>query len=83
MVPRCFLLGLVFALPILVVTFGVVLGASALAQAVGDAAGSRGLFWVAMAALIALVIDALLLLGALGVRALGDRAPGEQADRGE
>jgi hypothetical protein len=70
MIPRWFLYTLVFALPILVVTFGVVLGASALAQGLGDVAGSRGLFWVAMAALVLLVIDAVLLLAALGLRAL-------------
>jgi hypothetical protein len=70
MIPRWLLTTLVFALPILVVTFGVVLGASSLAAGLGDAAGSRGLFWFAMAALILLVIDALLLLAALGIRAL-------------
>lgn len=70
MIPRSFLTILVFALPILAVTFGVVLGASALAQGLGDAAGSRGLFWIAMAALVLLVIDALLLLVLLGIRAL-------------
>ena len=70
MIPRWFLATLVFALPILVVAFGVVLGASALAGGLGDAAGSRGLFWFAMAALILLVIDVLLLLVVLGIRAL-------------
>jgi len=73
MIPRSFLATLVFALPILVVTFGVVLGASALAGSLGDSAGSHGLFWVAMAALILIVIDALLMLIVLGLRALDDR----------
>jgi hypothetical protein len=69
-IPRPLLFGLVFALPILVVSFAVILGAASLAQALGDAAGGRALFWVAIGALILLVIDALLLLGALGLRAL-------------
>ena len=72
MIPRWFLTALVFALPILVVTFGVVLGAASLAGGLGDAAGSRGLFWFAMAALILLVIDALLLLAVLGIRAANE-----------
>ena len=70
MIPRPFLATLVFALPILVVTFGVVLGASTLASGLGDSAGSRGLLWVAIVALVLLVIDALLLLVALGLKAL-------------
>jgi hypothetical protein len=64
---------LLFALPILVVTFGVVLGASALANGLGDAAGSRVLFWIAISALLLLVIDAVLLLTVLGIRALDER----------
>jgi len=70
MIPRRLLTTLVFALPVLVVGIAVVLVAAALAEKLGDAAGALGLFWTAMAALIALVIDALLLLGILGLRAL-------------
>jgi hypothetical protein len=73
MISRRLLTLLVFALPILVITFGVVLGASSLTGALGDTAGSYGLFWCAMAALILLVIDALLLLVMLGLRALDER----------
>ena len=73
MIPRWFLTTVVFAVPILALTFGVVLGASALAGSLGDAAGAYGLFWFAMIALILLVIDVLLLLVALGIRALDDR----------
>jgi hypothetical protein len=73
MIPRSFLVTLVFGLPILVVTFGVALGASALARGLGDAAGARGLFWFAIVALVLLVIDALLLLIVLGMRALEER----------
>jgi hypothetical protein len=70
MIPRFFLATLVFALPVLIVVFAVVIGASLLTQALGDVAGARMLFWAAMTALILLVIDALLLLAALGLRAL-------------
>jgi hypothetical protein len=76
MIPRWFLTTLVFALPVLVVTFAVVLGAAALAGGLGDAAGSRGLFWCAIAALVLLVIDVVLLVAVLGIRAL-------EADRDE
>lgn len=77
MIPRWLLTTLVFALPILVVAFGVVLGASSLAAGLGDASGARGLFWFAMAALILLVIDALLLITLLGIRALEERTDGD------
>jgi hypothetical protein len=69
-IPRPLLVVFVYALPILVVTFGVILGASALAAAMGDAPGGRTLGWIAVGALILLAIDALLLLGALGMQAL-------------
>ena len=77
MIPRWLLTTLVFALPILMVTFGVVLGASSLAAGLGDAGGSRGLFWFAMAALILLIIDVLLLVAALGIRALAEPPPSD------
>jgi hypothetical protein len=73
MIPRPLLTTLVFALPVLVVALAVILGAAALAGGLGDVAGARGLFWTAMATLILLVIDALLLLGILGIRALEER----------
>src|SRR5437667_4104172 len=73
MIPRALLITLVFALPILVVTFGVVLGASALANPLGDTAGSYGLFWFAIAAFVLVVIDVLLLAVVLGIRALEER----------
>jgi hypothetical protein len=72
MIPRRLLTMLVFTLPVLVVGIAVVLVAAELADELGDPAGARGLFWTAMAGLIALVIDALLLLGILGLRALED-----------
>ena len=78
MIPRPLLVVLVFALPILCVTFAVVLGAGALAQGMGDAVGGRVLFWVAMGALMLLVIDALLLLGVLGIKAIGAEASDDE-----
>ncbi|MCI0360093.1 MAG: hypothetical protein L0211_16570 [Planctomycetaceae bacterium] len=67
--PRRLLLLLVLALPVLVVTFAVLAGASFLAAALGDAPAAAALKWVAMGALIVLVIDAILLLAVLGIRA--------------
>jgi hypothetical protein len=80
--PRWFLATLVFALPLLAVMFGVVLGASELARGLGDAAAARALFWWAMVALILTVIDALLLLMALGIRALNEPPQNGDADIG-
>jgi hypothetical protein len=77
MIPRWLLTTLVFSLPILAIAFGVVLGASLLTRALGDSAGSYGLFWIAMAALILLVIDGLLLLVVLGLRALDEHRDDE------
>ena len=72
MIPRSLITVLVLALPVLVLVFAVVMAASALTEAMGDGAGSYGLFWCAMAALLLVIIDALLLLMVLGIRALQD-----------
>lgn len=77
-IPRPLLVALVFALPILVVTFAVILGASSLAQSLGDAAAAQALLWVAIGALIVLVIDVLLLVGVLGIQALGPDSQGDE-----
>jgi len=69
MIPRRLLAVLVLALPVLVVTFAVLAGASMLAGGLDDDAGAAALKWVAIGALIVLVIDALLLLAVLGIRA--------------
>jgi hypothetical protein len=79
MIPRPLLTTLVIALPILVMAVAVILAAAKLAEGMGDAAGARGLFWTAMAALILLAMDALLLLGILGLRALENQTD----ERGE
>jgi hypothetical protein len=80
MIPRPLLATLVFALPILTLTFGVVMGASSLSGGLGDAAGARGLFWVAIAALVLLVIDSVALLVVLGLRALNERRDDHRGD---
>lgn len=72
MVPRSILRTLVFALPLLVSTFAVVLGVSALTQAMQDEVGARVLRWVSLGVLVLTVIDMLLLLGVLGLQALHD-----------
>lgn len=78
MIPRPLLLVLVYSLPILVVALAVLLGAAFLAQALGDAVGGRTLLWVAIGALILLVIDVLLLVGALGLQALEPEPPNDE-----
>jgi hypothetical protein len=80
MIPRWLLAGLVLALPILLVTFAVVMGGFALVQALGDQAGARALLWVAMAALLALVVDLVLLVALLGIAALGESPDHERDD---
>ena len=45
-------------------------GCVALATALGDVGGAKGLFWVGIVALILLVVDVLLLVGVLGVQAM-------------
>ena len=70
MIPRRLLSTLVLGVPVLVTSFAVISGAALLARGLGDLAGARGLFWAAMGALIALVVDVLLLVGVLGLMAL-------------
>jgi hypothetical protein len=73
MIYRPLLTVLVLVLPVLVLTFAVLLGASSLTGAMGDTVGSYGLFWCAMVALVLLIIDALLLLMVLGIQAIDQR----------
>jgi hypothetical protein len=82
MIPRRLLATLVFGLPVLVVSFAVIASAALLAQGLGDVAGARGLFWAAMGALLAIVVDMLLLVGVLGLMAL-DHTPDQSHDRDE
>ncbi len=78
MVSKRTLTVLVLALPVLVVAFAVVMGGWGLAQGMGDPAGATALRWVAVACLLLLVMDGVLLLMALGLNAIeasGARQP--------
>jgi amino acid permease len=72
-IPRSLLTFLVFSLPVLVVAFAVVMGGHALADGMGDPAGAVALRWAAIVCLMLLASDVLLLVGALGLGALGRR----------
>ena len=73
MIPRQILTVLVFALPVLVVAFGVLMGGFLLAQAVQDSPGAEVLRWIAIGVLLLMVTDIVLLVGVLGIHALGDQ----------
>jgi hypothetical protein len=75
--PRDFLRTLVFALALLVVGFAVVMGGASLAAALGDAMLAAVLRGIGVGLVILLVIDAVLLLIALGINELG-RGPPEE-----
>ena len=77
-IPRPLLASLVFALPLLVVAFAVVLGGAALAQATLDLVGAQVLRWIAMSVLMLAVVDLILLVGVLGIHALAD--PKDRSD---
>jgi hypothetical protein len=64
---------LVLALPVLIVAFAVLMGGCGLAQGLGDPGGAAALRWIAVACLLLLVMDALLLLLALGLSAIEER----------
>ncbi len=81
MIPRSVIVALVFALPLLVVAFAVVMGGYALTLATGDSGGAHGLWWVAMSCLMLICVDVLLLVGVLGARSLG--APDGRRDDGD
>ena len=80
MVSRRFLAILVYALPILVVAFGILMGSQALAEAMRDDAAAMALRWTGIFCLMALILDLLLLVGTLGVDALNKRDNPAQKD---
>lgn len=80
MIPRRVLTTLVFALPLLVFVFAVLMGAAALTQAMQDEIGARVLRWIALGVLLLTVTDMLLLLCVLGLKALND---GDHTDSGD
>jgi hypothetical protein len=78
--PRSVLTTLVFALPILVVSFAVLMGGSALARATDDLAAARALQWIGVGILMLTVVDLVLLFGVLGLRALSDKEVRDTSD---
>lgn len=73
MLPRCCLTTIVLALPMLAIGFGVLLGASQLMAALGDAGGAHAVRVLAIVDLLLLVIDAIGLLTVLGLSALAEQ----------
>ncbi len=67
-------------LPILVVSFAVLMGGSALARATEDMVAARALQWIAIGLLILTVVDLVLLVGVLGLKALGDKDDRHSSD---
>ena len=80
MLPRSVFTILVFALPILVVSFAVLMGGSALARATDDLPAASALQWIALGLLMLTVVDLVLLVGALGLKALADDDDRDQRD---
>jgi hypothetical protein len=69
-IPRFVFTTLLSIMAVLIVSFGVLMGGFGIATAAGDAAGARGLLWLAIACALLLVVDCLLLLAALGIEQL-------------
>ena len=71
MIPKSLQTVLVFALPVLVTTFAVLMGGAALARATAsDPTAGNVLQWVAAAIGLLAVIDLVLLVGVLGLQSL-------------
>ncbi len=67
---RRLLLILVFSQFVLLVAFAVLVAGYALATATSDSLGATVLWWLAMACLMLIATDVLLLVGVLGISAL-------------
>lgn len=76
MVPRKLLIVLVLAYPLLVVSFGVLMGGYALLARTGDSTAAMAMWRVGGGCLVILIVDVVLLIGALGINALA----AEQSD---
>jgi hypothetical protein len=78
-IPRRLLVPLVLAIPVLVVTLATLACASWVAEGMQDLVAGRALRWVATGAGLMLLVDAILLLTALGVNAVQEdsQLPGE------
>jgi uncharacterized membrane protein len=71
-VPKKVLLALVLVIPLAIVGFAVLMGGAALMRAMNDEAGGLVLTWIAAAFLMLGIADSLMLLLALGMRALNE-----------
>ena len=80
---------LVFALPVLVVAFAILMGAASLTDALQDPFGAKCLRWVAAISAMLLVGDVLLLVGLLGLESLArhdnviERSPESESSDGQ
>ena len=81
MISRRLLAIFVLGLPVLLVIFAVVMGGYLLAQQTEDAVAGSVLRWVGVACLMLLVIDVVLLVAALGIRALEQEEEPADQDR--
>jgi len=79
---RRLILILVFSQFILLVGFAVLVGGYALASATDDTSGATVLWWIAMACLMLLTVDVLLLIGTLGIASIAKSdEPADESDR--
>ena len=70
MISHRIIIVLVGGFALLLVAFAVIMAFYALIVSLGDAPAGKVLFWIAMGALILLITDVVLLVGALGLRAV-------------
>jgi hypothetical protein len=73
-IPRRILVPLVLAIPVLVVTLATVACASWVAEGMHDLVAARALRWIATGAGLMLLVDAILLLTALGINAVQEQS---------
>lgn len=74
MTPKRLLTILVFALPLLVVAFAILMGSHALFVVSGDTAAATATRWVGGALAMLLIMDLILLVAVIGVRQLSEEA---------
>jgi len=71
-VSRRLLMVLVYAMPVLIIAFAVVMGGQSLAAAVEDTTGALVLRWIGAVCMMLLAVDVTLLMGVLGLEALNN-----------
>jgi len=69
-IPKRFIVALLIALTVLLVSFCVLMGGYGLAQGMHDQVGATVLWWIAMACLILKVVVLVLLVGVLAIHAI-------------